>query len=63
MVYLHAGSGDQIHRSVCNPLGVQQGLTRTWLSKTSMTLGMVTIHIRSTTAKMAKSAISGDRPG
>ena len=44
-----------MRRSICDPLGVRQGLTCTWLSKISMTLGVVTIQIRSPTARKASS--------
>ena len=43
--------------------GVQLRLPCTWLPKISMPLGVVTIQTGSTIAKMAKSAVSGDRPG
>ena len=55
--------GDPIHHSICNPLRVQQKITCTWLSRISMGLGVVMTQAGSTTAKMAKSANSGDRPG
>ena len=35
----------------------------TWLSKIFMPLGVVTVQTGSTTAKVAKLAVSGDRPG
>ena len=53
---------DQIHHSICHPLGVQLRLTCTWLPRISMGLGVVMTQTGSTTAKMPKSAISGDRP-
>ena len=63
MIYLHAGfkigpaAPHAIHREV------QWRLPCTWLSKISMPLGVVTVQTGSTTDKMAKSAVSGDRPG
>ena len=55
--------GDRIRHSICDPLGVQQRLTCTWLSRISMALGVVMIQTGSTNAKMAKSDVSGDRRG
>ena len=46
--------GDLICRSIRAPPGVQQRLSCPWLSKISMPLGVVTIPIGSTNAKMAK---------
>ena len=55
--------GDRIRHSTCNPPGVQWRLPCPWPSKIFMPLGVVTIQTGSTTAKMAKAAVSGDRPG
>ena len=63
MVYLHAGLGIGFAVPCAHPLGVQRRLTCTWLSRISMGLGVVMIQTGSTNAKMAKSAVSGDRPG
>ena len=46
--------GDRIRHSIRDPPGVQRRLPCTWLSKISMPLGVVTIPIGSTNAKMAK---------
>ena len=46
--------GDRIRHSICNPSGVQPRLPCTWLSKISMPVGVVTISMGSTNAKMAK---------
>ena len=45
-----------MRHSICNPPGVQLRLPCPWLSKILMPLGVVTIQIGSTTAKMAKSS-------
>ena len=49
--------GDRIRLSTRNPPGFQQRLPCPWLLKISMPLGVVTIQIGSTIAKMV------DRPG
>ena len=54
IVYLHAGLEIKSAYSIRDPPGVKQGLPCTWLSKISMPLGVVTIPIGSTNAKMAK---------
>ena len=46
--------GDRIRHSIPDPSGVQQRLPCTLLSKIYMPLGVVTIPIGSTNAKMAK---------
>ena len=46
--------GDRIRHSIRNPPGDQQRLPCPWLSKICMPLGVVTIPIGSTSAKMAK---------
>ena len=46
--------GDRIRHSIRDPPGVQQRLPCPWLSKIFMPLGVVTIPIGSTNAKMAK---------
>ena len=43
-----------MRHSIRDPPGVQQRLPSLWLSKISMPLGVVTIPIGSTNAKMAK---------
>ena len=55
--------GDLICHSICNSPGVQRRLTCTWLPRISMALGVVVIQTGSANAKMAKSVVSGDRPG
>ena len=55
--------GYPICRSICDPLKVKRGLTYTLHPKISMTLGVVTIQTGSTTAEMAKSAVTGDPAG
>ena len=48
--------GDRICHSICDPPGGQRRLPCPWLSKIFMPLGVVTIQIGSTIAKMAKSS-------
>ena len=63
MVYLHAGLEIRSTIPYAIPLEVQQRLTCTPLSRISMGLGVVMTQTGSTTAKMARFAVSGDRPG
>ena len=62
IVYLHAGLeiGSAIPHAIHRE---SNGDSCPWLSKISMPLGVVTSQIGFTIAKMAKSAVSGDRPG
>ena len=46
--------GDRIYHSIHDPPGVQQRLPCPWLPNIFMPLGVVTIPMRSTNAKMAK---------
>ena len=63
MVYLHAGS--EIGSTI--PYAIhwesKRRLTCTWLPRISMGLVVVMTQTGSTTAKMAKSNVWGDRPG
>ena len=63
IVYLHAGLEIGFAIPYAIHPGVQRRLPCTWLSKISMPLGVVTIRIGSTIAKMAKSVVSVDRLG
>ena len=55
--------GDRIRHPICNLTGVEQRLPCPWLPEIFMPLGLVTIQIGSTIAKIAKSVVSVDRPG
>ena len=63
IVYLHAGLeiGSAIPHAIhCES---DRDSLSLWFSKIPMPLGVVTIQIGSTTAKMANSDVSVDRPG
>ena len=55
--------GDPIRHFIRDPPGVQRRLPCFWRSKISMPLVVVTIQIRSTIAKIAKSVVSVNRLG